>query len=164
MKFACHRSSEFQGIPSIPSKEAHGTVVDMSKFTPFLVAVGCLSELLATFIPWGAMGTVYWFLPLSVPIGWPAVFMETSDQIIAVAVLIKVALAVTLLSLFLNQRSKNVLFQLTLLTAVGLTAAAFAVAFAHGMVLYLGFYAVLVAVVLKIIGLAFKYVEVELVP
>jgi hypothetical protein len=156
--------SENQTIPSVPPKASTGKVIDMLKFTPYFLAVACLSDLLAIFIPWGEMGTVHWYLPLSVPIGWPAVFMETSTQIIAVAILIKAALLVTLVSLLFYQRSKNVLFQLSLLSAVGLAAAAFAVSFEHGMVLYLGYYAVLVAVILKIIGLSFQYLEVELVP
>jgi hypothetical protein len=90
--------------------------------------------------------------------------METSFQIIAVAILIKLALVVTLVSLLFCQRSKSALFQLSLLLAIGLAGAAFAVSFMHGTILYLGYYAVLVAVVLKLIGLILKYVEVELIP
>lgn len=162
-KLAGHRLSEIQSIPNVPPKETTGRIIDMSKFAPFLVAAGILSDLLAIFIPWGEMGSVHWYLPLSVPIGWPAVFMETSSQIIAIAILIKAALVMTLLSLLLYQRSKDVLFQLSLLISVGFAMAAFAVAFMHGMILYLGFYAVLVAMVLKVIAFSFKYVEVELV-
>lgn len=155
--------SENRTIPSVSPKEQTVRIVDLSKFTPYLVAIACISDLLAVFIPWGEMGSVHWYLPLSVPIGWPAVFMETSTQIIAVAVLIKLSLVVTLVSLLFIQRSKSVLFQLALLTGIGLTGAAFAVSITHGMVLYLGYYVVLVAVVLKIIGLSLNYFEIELV-
>jgi hypothetical protein len=156
--------SENQTIPSVPLKEPVVRIVDLSKLAIFLVAIGCVIDMLAVFIPWGEMGTVHWYLPLSVPIGWPPVFMETSTQIIAVAILIKLSLVVTLVSLLFYQRSKSVLFQLALLSAVGLAAAAFAVSFAHGMVLYLGYYAVLTAAIMKIIGFSLKYVEIELVP
>jgi hypothetical protein len=159
-----YKLSETQTIPSVPPEASAVRIVDLSKFTPYIVAVACLSDLLAIFLPWGEMGTVHWYLPLSVPIGWPPVFMETNTAIIAVAILIKLALVMTLSSLLFYQRSKNVLFQLTLLSAVGLAAAAFAVSIGHGMILYLGYYAVLVALVLKIIGLCLKYMEVELVP
>lgn len=156
--------SENQTIPSAPPKEPAVRIIDLSKFTIFLVAIGCILDLLATFIPWGEMGNIHWYLPLSVPIGWPPVFMEASTPIIAVAILIKLSLVVTLVSLLFYQRSKSVLFQLTLLSAVGLAAAAFAVSFEHGMVLYLGYYAMLAAVIMKIIGFSLKYIEVELVP
>jgi hypothetical protein len=149
---------------SISPKELKGKIVDLSKFTPFLVVVGVIFDILATFIPWGAMGNLHWYLPLSVPIGWPAIFMESSGQIVAVAILIKVALVVTIVSFLFYQRSKKVLFELVLLSAVGIAVAAFVIVSAAGMVVYLGYYAVLAAAVLKIIGLSLKYVELELVP
>jgi hypothetical protein len=156
--------SENQTISSVPPKEATSRIIDLTKFTPFLVAAACISDLLAVFIPWGEMGSVHWYLPLSVPIGWPPVFMEESIPIIGVAILIKLSLVFTLVGLLLYQRSKSALFQLSLLLAIGLAGAAFAVSFMHGMILYLGYYAVLVAVVLKLIGFSLKYIEVELTP
>jgi hypothetical protein len=158
---AGHKISETQ---SISPKELKGKIVDLSKYTPFLVMAGCILDILATFIPWGEMGTLHWYLPLSVPIGWPAIFMESSQQIIAVAILIKVALIVTIVSLLFYQRSNKVLFKLVLLSAVGIAGAAFVIVSAAGMVVYLGYYAVLAAAVLKIISLSLKYVELELVP
>jgi hypothetical protein len=156
--------SENQTIPNVPSTVSTSRIVDLSKFAPYFVIVACISDLLAVFIPWGEMGSIHWYLPLSVPIGWPAVFMETSTQIIAVAVLLRISLVVTLLSLLFYQRSKNALSQITLLFSVGFAAVAFAISFMHGMILYLGYYAVLVAMVFKIVGLSLKYLEIELVP
>jgi len=147
-----------------PTKTLTVNLVDLSKWVLVLVSAGCVTDILTTFIPWGYMGNLQWFLPLSIPIGWPAIFMDPSIQIWTIAIVLKLAILSVLGSLLFYKYSKNALFQLALLASIALSFAGFGVAFAHGMILSFGFYVVVISCFLKITGLALNYLEIEIVP
>lgn len=145
-------------------QQSGSRIIDLSKLTLYIVAVGAFFDALSIFIPWGQMGNIYWYLPLSVPIGWPAVFMEGSTFIWTITLTLKLAVFTALISLLFVMYSKNRLSQVALIVSIISSLISFQVAFAHGEILYLGFTVAAIGCLVNVFGIVLRYLEIELVP
>jgi hypothetical protein len=132
---------------------------------PYLVAVGCVLDVLATFFPWSEeVFSQYWFLPFSypLPLGWGAQIIEGSLLVLIISVATRVAPLLGLTGLFLYTYRKSILSTLSLLVSTCLSFACFVVFYLLGWSPYLGAYMILLAGFLKLVGLILRNLEVEL--
>jgi hypothetical protein len=133
------------------------------KWGTFVLAIGCVFDVLSTFLPWGQMGNLFWYLPLSIPIGWRPIFMEETTPIWTITIAIKLAILTGIAGFILYKYSKDRLSALALVVSICFSCVSFAVAFMGGMIVSFGFYVLVLGCGMKLFSLILNYVEVELV-
>ncbi len=130
---------------------------------PYFVAIGCVLDLLSTFLPWSADFGLMWFLPFSIPLpaGWQAHYIE-SLFVVAVSIMIRLAATLGLVALLLNEYLKSKIPKLLVAVSVVLSFVSVGIFFQIGWSLYFGAFSAVFAGVLKLLGLALENLQLEL--
>jgi hypothetical protein len=147
-----------------PSVRSSGKVLSFSRLTPYLVALGCVVDLLSTFFPWTAIFTQQRYLPYSIvlPLGERVQFLYADFLILVVVVAVRAAAIVGFGGLVLYVYHKGVLFSLVLIVSMVLSFSSVAIfAQLFGSFL-LGPYLVSLAGILKLAGLILKNLRLEI--
>ena len=108
---------------SAPSVRSSGKVLSFSRLTPYLVAFGCVLDLLSTFFPWTAIFRQQRYLPYSIilPLGERVQFLYADFLVLVVVVVVRAAAIVGFGGLVLYVYHKGVLFSLVLIVSMVLS-------------------------------------------
>jgi hypothetical protein len=151
---------------SEPSEKTDHKVVAFSGWAPYLVVLGSVLDVLSTFFPWSEL--VFGlpaFLPFSVPLplGWSVFFLESNFYTVAVNVMVRLASILGFAGLLVRRRVGNASSNWVQCVSIGLSFAAIGVFSRLEMDFSYGVYIVLVAGILKLVGVIGQNVEMELV-
>lgn len=160
-------SRSLTATESSESSEKTGyRVFALSSWALYLVVLGSVLDVLSTFFPWGELifGRTA-FLPFSIPLplGWSVFFLESNFYTVAVNVVVRLASILGFAGLLVRGRAGNASSNWVQCVSVGLSFAAIGVFSRLEMGFSYGVYMVLVAGILKLVGVIGQNVEMELV-
>lgn len=148
------------------SEKTDYKVFALSSWALYLVVLGSVLDVLSTFFPWSELifGRTA-FLPFSVPLplGWSVFFLESNFYTVAVNVMVRLASILGFAGLLVRGRVGNASSNWVQCVSVGLSFAAIGVFSRLEMDFSYGVYIVLVAGILKLVGVIGQNVEMELV-
>jgi len=148
------------------SEKTDYKVFALSSWALYLVVLGSVLDVLSTFFPWSEL--VFGlpaFLPFSVPLplGWSMFFLESNFYTVAVNVMVRLASILGFAGLLVRRRVGNASSNWVQCVSIGLSFAAIGVFSRLAMDFSYGVYIVLVAGILKLVGVIGQNVEMELV-
>ena len=129
---------------------------------PYFVAIGCVLDLLSTFLPWSEEFGLMWFLPFSIPlpVGWQAHYIE-NPFVTAVGIMIRLAAVLGLVALLAGEYLKSRIPELLVTVSVILSFVSVGIFFQLGWSLYLGAFSAAIAGALKLVGLVLENLQLE---
>lgn len=152
---------DHESLGVVPAK---GATFSFSGYALYLVALGCVLDVLSTFFPWSEIGGQHWFLPFSfsLPLGWDAQFMPESLPLLGVSMATRVAAFLGLVGIVLFGRVKKSVFPYAVLIAS--VAFSFFSLWSFSRLdwpLYFGVYLALSGGLLKVVGIVLENLEVQ---
>jgi len=164
------RSRILESLRATESSETSGKagykVFAFSGWALYLVVLGSILDVLSTFFPWSELifGRTA-FLPFSVPLplGWSVSFLENNFYTLAINVMVRLASILGFAGLLIRRRVGNASSNWVESVSIGLSFASLAVFSQLDVPFNYGAYLVLVAGVLKLVGVVGQNVEIEVV-
>lgn len=140
-------------------------VLALSGLGVCLVAFGSILDVASTFLPWGWFFGRPAFLPYSFPLfgGEPVVFLANDFYTVAINVMVRLACVLGFAGLLIRGRFKNASSNWVQCVSFGLSFASFAFFYQLDLPPDYGAYLILVAGVLKLVGVVGQNVEIEMV-